>query len=402
MCFTMAGDVGREWVRELPMGTTLGELLEAAGGVPEGVKVIFPGASSTALVPSQLDTPLSFEHMAAVGSGLGAGGFAAYEERTCVVEPALLFLPVPPRGVVRPVPAVKLNSGDVCWSSWRRCSEGTRRRTSTRRWPGPGARRMGRSARSRPGRAAYAEPVPDFRGGVPKPRRPGVPLTSRAGPAEDRGLGRGSRPLHLRRAVCSQTPRLDLRVSGITQTPRLRQGLYTLHTDGGIVAEPGQPPGEGAIGAVLKNADNLLVEAISESIGHVDDHHVAEFTAFIEGLKMAKRHGVDKIRVFTDSELLVRGVHDEITLKSEELQALRTEAPKTISYLRGSPPELGTPRDEHRSRPPRRRRPPAPSVERIGGRAAGLGGLRPRMLLGQGGEFPDQFLVLDEGGLSKP
>jgi hypothetical protein len=59
----------------------------------------------------------------------------------------------------------------------------------------------------------------------------------------------------------------------ITQPPRPRPGLYTLHTDGGIGASPGVPGGEAAIGAVLKNSDNLLVEAISRSIGRVDDHH---------------------------------------------------------------------------------------------------------------------------------
>jgi ribonuclease HI len=117
-------------------------------------------------------------------------------------------------------------------------------------------------------------------------------------------------------------------VTNITQTPRPRSGLYTLHTDGGVFATSGQAGGEGAIGAVLKNSDYLPVEAISKAIGRVDDHHVAEFQAFIEGLTMAKRHGVDKIRAFTDSELLVRSVHDEITLKSEELQKLRAEARK--------------------------------------------------------------------------
>jgi len=95
------------------MGTTLRELLEKAGGVPEGVKVIFPGASSTALVPSQLDTPLSFEAMAAVGSGLGAGGFAVYDERTCVVEPALLFCRFLHVESCAQCPPCKLNSGDV-------------------------------------------------------------------------------------------------------------------------------------------------------------------------------------------------------------------------------------------------------------------------------------------------
>lgn len=112
----------------------------------------------------------------------------------------------------------------------------------------------------------------------------------------------------------------------ISQTPRPRPGLYTLHTDGGIVAAPGQASGEAAIGAVLKNSDNLLVEAISKSIGHAEDHHVAEFRALVEGLAMAKRHNVDKIRVFTDSELLVRSVVDEVNLKSAELQELRSRA----------------------------------------------------------------------------
>jgi ribonuclease HI len=92
------------------------------------------------------------------------------------------------------------------------------------------------------------------------------------------------------------------------------------------VAVPGRPGGEAAIGAVLKNSDNLLVEAISESIGQVDDHHIAEFRALVEGLTMAKRHGVDKIPVFTDSELLVRSVLDEVNLRSPELQELRSQA----------------------------------------------------------------------------
>jgi ribonuclease HI len=115
-------------------------------------------------------------------------------------------------------------------------------------------------------------------------------------------------------------------LGAITQTPRPRPGLYTLHTDGGIVAAAGQSAGEAAIGAVLKNSDNLLVEAISESIGAVADHHVAEFRALVEGLTMAKRHNVDKIRVFTDSELLVKSVLDDVNLKSEELQELRSKA----------------------------------------------------------------------------
>jgi len=91
--FTVAGDVEREGVFEYPLGTPLRQLLdEAAGGVRNGVKAIFPGAANTVLLPEQLDTPLDYESMRAVGSGLGAGGFAVYDTTTCIVEAARLFL----------------------------------------------------------------------------------------------------------------------------------------------------------------------------------------------------------------------------------------------------------------------------------------------------------------------
>jgi ribonuclease HI len=93
-----------------------------------------------------------------------------------------------------------------------------------------------------------------------------------------------------------------------------------------VVAPSGQAAGEAAIGAVLKNGANLLVEAKSQSIGQADDHHIAEFRALIEGLEMARRHGVDKIRVFTDSELVVRSVLDNTRLRSAEHRELRDTA----------------------------------------------------------------------------
>jgi NADH:ubiquinone oxidoreductase subunit F (NADH-binding) len=115
MLFTVAGDVEREGVYEAPMGTTVRELLELAGGVRDGreVKTILPGASSTALVPAQLDTPLAFETMAAVGSGLGAGGFAVYDETACIAEVALLFCRFLHVESCAQCPPCKLNSGDV-------------------------------------------------------------------------------------------------------------------------------------------------------------------------------------------------------------------------------------------------------------------------------------------------
>jgi NADH-quinone oxidoreductase subunit F len=115
MLFTVAGDVEHEGVYEADLGTPLRALLELAGGVRDGgeVKVIFPGASSTALIPEQLDTPLSFEAMPAVGSALGAGGFAVYDRTTCIAEVALLFCRFLHVESCGQCPPCKLNSGEV-------------------------------------------------------------------------------------------------------------------------------------------------------------------------------------------------------------------------------------------------------------------------------------------------
>lgn len=84
MIFTISGDVARPGIHELPLGTPLRELVEDIGGA-DGVKVVLAGASNTMLMPEQLDTPLDFDAMRAVGSGLGSGGFVVYDETACIV-----------------------------------------------------------------------------------------------------------------------------------------------------------------------------------------------------------------------------------------------------------------------------------------------------------------------------
>jgi NADH:ubiquinone oxidoreductase subunit F (NADH-binding) len=94
MLLTLGGDVRFPGVYELPMGFTLGELiLGIGGGPPEGraVKAVFPGASSTVLSPEQFDTPMTFDAMTQVGSGLGAGAFVVYDDTACIVRATLAF-----------------------------------------------------------------------------------------------------------------------------------------------------------------------------------------------------------------------------------------------------------------------------------------------------------------------
>lgn len=76
---------------EVPLGTTLRDLVEKYGGGTRGgrpVKAILPALSSAFLPASALDTPMTHEAMRAAGSGLGCGGFSLLEEGECVVERA--------------------------------------------------------------------------------------------------------------------------------------------------------------------------------------------------------------------------------------------------------------------------------------------------------------------------
>ena len=94
MLFTICGDVRREGVFELPLGTPLRYLVEdLAGGPPEGrsFKAFFPGSSNTVLAPTELDVPLDFDSMRQVGSGLGSAGFAAFDDSACMVRAAHLY-----------------------------------------------------------------------------------------------------------------------------------------------------------------------------------------------------------------------------------------------------------------------------------------------------------------------
>ncbi len=116
MIFTVCGDVHREGVFELPLGTPLRYLVEElAGGPPEGrsLKAIFPGASNTVLTPGELDAPMDFDSLRELGSGLGAGGFAVFDDSACMVKAAYLysrFLYVESCGQC---PACKFGTGEV-------------------------------------------------------------------------------------------------------------------------------------------------------------------------------------------------------------------------------------------------------------------------------------------------
>ncbi len=91
---TVVGDVVHPGVAEINLGMRLSDLIEeVGGGVGPGrrVKAAFSGISNPVVTASELDTPLTYEDMAAIGSGLGAVGFAVYDDTACMVEIAFQY-----------------------------------------------------------------------------------------------------------------------------------------------------------------------------------------------------------------------------------------------------------------------------------------------------------------------
>ena len=86
--YGLSGQVNRPGLWEMPMGTTLRELLGLAGGMRPGraFKGAQPGGASTAFVTDQhLDVPMDFAQLEQAGSRLGTGTAIVLDDRTCVV-----------------------------------------------------------------------------------------------------------------------------------------------------------------------------------------------------------------------------------------------------------------------------------------------------------------------------
>jgi NADH:ubiquinone oxidoreductase subunit F (NADH-binding) len=66
---------------------------EHAGGIKAGrrLKAIFSGLSNAVILPDSLDTPLEFDALQSIGSGIGSGGFIVYDDSASMVQVAQLF-----------------------------------------------------------------------------------------------------------------------------------------------------------------------------------------------------------------------------------------------------------------------------------------------------------------------
>jgi NADH-quinone oxidoreductase subunit F len=88
--YCIAGHVERPGILELPMGTTLREIIyDHAGGIKGGqtLKGVIPGGLSSAiLTPEEIGCPMDFDSMSRHGSILGTGAVLVFDETTCMVR----------------------------------------------------------------------------------------------------------------------------------------------------------------------------------------------------------------------------------------------------------------------------------------------------------------------------
>ena len=94
--FALGGKIVNTGLVEIPMGTTLREILfDIGGGIPNGkkFKAAQTGGPSGGCIPAQhLDTPIDYENLKAFGSMMGSGGLIVMDEDNCMVDVARFFL----------------------------------------------------------------------------------------------------------------------------------------------------------------------------------------------------------------------------------------------------------------------------------------------------------------------
>ena len=94
--FALGGKIHNTGLVEIPMGTTLREIVfEIGGGIPNGkkFKAAQTGGPSGGCIPAEnLDVPIDYDNLIAIGSMMGSGGLIVMDEDNCMVDIAKFFL----------------------------------------------------------------------------------------------------------------------------------------------------------------------------------------------------------------------------------------------------------------------------------------------------------------------
>jgi NADH-quinone oxidoreductase subunit F len=94
--FSLVGKINNTGLVEVPMGTTIGEIVDGIGGGPAGkarIKAVQTGGPSGGCIPARLfSLPVDYDSLAQAGSIMGSGGMIVMDENTCMVDVARYFM----------------------------------------------------------------------------------------------------------------------------------------------------------------------------------------------------------------------------------------------------------------------------------------------------------------------
>ncbi len=112
--------------------------------------------------------------------------------------------------------------------------------------------------------------------------------------------------------------------------PAADSGWIIAHCDGGARGNPG-PAG---FGAIIQDLDGTVLAELSEFLG-IQTNNFAEYSGLLAVLQFALANGHRRLRVVSDSELMVRQIQGAYKVKSPGLKPLYDEARKRIAQLEG-------------------------------------------------------------------
>jgi ribonuclease HI len=112
--------------------------------------------------------------------------------------------------------------------------------------------------------------------------------------------------------------------------PSLSAPWISAHCDGGARGNPG-PAG---FGALIQDAEGNVLAELSEFLG-IQTNNFAEYAGLLASLNFALANGYRRLRVISDSELMVKQILGKYQVKSPGLRPLYEQAKKKIAQLEG-------------------------------------------------------------------
>src|SRR6202140_3250084 len=129
--------------------------------------------------------------------------------------------------------------------------------------------------------------------------------------------------------MLKRTPKASGRLFAEPESPSSRiEGAFTANIDGAARGNPGPA----SYGVVLRKPDGTLLESLGKYIGRTTNN-VAEYYALIAALDYAAAHGISRLRVQSDSQLIVNQMKGLYKVRHPDLRPLHERARKQAAGL---------------------------------------------------------------------